>query len=442
MFMGQDIRAMLIKFAARLDTMKSLYVFPSDMQRTIALKTMEIYAPLADQLGMYRVARDLEDLSFPYLYPHDYQALVERVKERFEKRERYLADIKPLITTELTENGVRVIKVETRAKHYFSLFRKLLRYDMDLERIYDLVAVRVIVENITDCYQALGIIHKNWHPVPGRIKDYIAAPKANGYQSIHTTIRTPGEKNTEIQIRTAAMHEMAELGVAAQFAYAKGKDSTAYLLQKPILVDATELSLTKELRSFPQKIADLDFFQKRIFVLTPKGDVIDLPRGATPVDFAYKIHTDVGDHCCGAKANGKIIPLHSPLQSGDVVEILTQKHRYPSESWLAFVKTIHARDAIRAGLRNIPSAKQYDDLRTILISVTTEDRPGILRELSTIAGRVKAKIQTFDVRPHARMKQFQVARLTCASMSNDKLERLLKKLKTVQGVVKISTERN
>lgn len=367
--LSQDLRVILIKLADRWHNMKTLSSLPVQKQKRVALETYDIYAPLAYRLGMQDLAGELEDLAFPYLYPKEYGWLLAEVKEKYAAREKYLRKTEPILRQALDENKIQVVKIDYRAKRYSSLWKKLKRYDMNLEQIYDLVAMRIIVNTIEDCYATLGIIHKLWPPLPGRIKDYIALPKPNGYQSLHTTVFCVDNKPTEFQIRTLKMHEEAENGIAAHWAYEQAKDESAYLEKRPIFAAKKELAWVNQLREWQQEFPDseefldslkIDFFRDRIFVITPKGAVIDLPAGSTPVDFAYQIHSEIGDQCSGAKVNGRMMPLDYQLQSGDVVEILCQKSKKPSESWLKSVKTEAAKKRIRAVLRakrQIPSRR-------------------------------------------------------------------------------------
>ncbi len=434
LYTSQDVRVILIKFAGRLNTMQSLYIYPEDVQKTIALKTMEIYAPVASQLGMYGVARELEDLAFPYLYPKDYAALMESVRERVEAREEYLTRLKPMIAAELRTNGVVVRRIESRAKHYFSLYQKLLEHGMDIDHIYDLVGVRIIVPDVSDCYSALGIIHKNWSPLPGRIKDYIAVPKANGYQSLHTTVYTPEDKVTEIQIRTGAMHQVAELGVAAYYAYrtAKGAGRTGAgaLVEK-------DVAFTRELRNLPRHIEDLEFFRRTVLALTPRGEVIDLPRGSTPVDFAYRIHSDLGSQCAGAKVNGRMVPLSIELKSGDVIEILTQKKKSPSETWLTFVKTNQAREGIRAGLKKKTPEKTNEKEASLKIRIFAEDRPGLIPDIERITAKLKVKIRKLNLPPKQKNQALRTITLECSGATPKRIQTLVGKLLTMKAIRKV-----
>jgi len=327
------------------------------------LETLEIYAPIANRLGIREIGGDLEDLAFKYVYPKEYQEVVKRVKDRYIKGKEYLKKITPIVKKNLTRKNVRVIEIHARTKHYYSLYRKLLRYDMDWHKIYDIVALRIIVPDIESCYAALGVIHKKWKPLIGRIKDYIAISKPNGYQSLHTTVFCQGGKITEFQIRTPQMHQESEYGIAAHWYYSEEKGLKSYikrkiLHQKPEREFKKELSWVKQLQewqnekfSSPEEFIDslkIDFLKDRIFVFTPKGDIIDLPEGAIPIDFAYEIHTDVGNQCAGAKVDEKLVPLSRPLQNGEVVEIITQKNKKPNRDWLQIVKTNAAKSKIKA----------------------------------------------------------------------------------------------
>jgi len=439
LYLSKDLRVVLIKFAARLDTLQYLYSYPQTKQRQIALKTMEIYAPLAHQLGMYNCAGDLEDLAFPYLYPKDHKWLAENVRERFEERERYLEFFKPLLKKELDANSVEFLSLNSRAKHYYSLYRKLLRYSMDLEKIYDLVAIRLIVRDISDCYTALGVIHKAWPPLPGRIKDYIASPKPNGYRSLHTTVYTPENKVTEIQIRTEEMHREAELGIAAYFGYRNFKGTLGYNERLAVNNNLKELGLIRDLRQFPKKLDEIEFFKNRILVLTPKGDVIDLPQGGTPVDFAYKIHSDVGANCIGAKVNGGIASLKDELRSGDVVEILTQKNKRPSADWLTFVKTAQARDQIKAALNSAAPDPAQNKIRETEILIAVHDGPGLIKTVSETFSRSKIKIKTLLIQPGKA--DYKTVKIRSALLQQNRLRRITQLLRDLNGVKKITSRK-
>jgi len=353
---AEDVRVVFIKFADRIHNLKTLYSLSPVKQQRIARESLEIYGPIANRLGMEEIKGELEDLSFPYVYPEEYHWVLDISKKRYEEQRRFTDKVIKIIKKELLENSsVKLVKLEGRAKRYYSLYQKILRKNMDINKVYDLVALRIIVENTEDCYRVLGHIHQLWPPVTGRIKDYIAQPKPNGYQSLHTTVFGPDGRITEFQIRTKKMHEEAELGIAAHWLY-KEKD-----VKENLKISEEKLRWIKDLLDEQEKTTTpkqylnnlkLDFFKNRIFVFTPKGDVIDLPEGATPIDFAYHIHSDIGDKCSGAKINDKIATLQTPVKSGDVVEILIDKNRKgPSENWLNFVQTHAAKDKIKAALR-------------------------------------------------------------------------------------------
>ena len=358
--LSKDLRVVLIKLADRWHIMKTLATLPSEEQKKIALETTEIYAPLAYRLGMHQLSGELEDLAFPHLYPKEYQWLQSTFQELYRERQKYLEKVRLILTQELKTNNISLLKIESRIKRYSSLYKKLQKYNLDIEKIHDLVALRVIVSSIEECYAVLGIIHKLWPPVPGRIKDYIALPKPNGYRSLHTDVFCFDDKIIEIQIRTKQMHEEAEYGVAAYWTYQAAKKTKLYKKGMATFASPKDQILSQQLRAWQKELPDskeflkalkIDFFKDRIFAITPKGEVVDLPLGATPVDFAYAIHSQIGNQCVGAKVNDKIVPLSYKLQSGDLVKILTQKNKKPSESWLKFVKTTTARVYIKKALR-------------------------------------------------------------------------------------------
>ncbi|MBI2625059.1 MAG: bifunctional (p)ppGpp synthetase/guanosine-3',5'-bis(diphosphate) 3'-pyrophosphohydrolase [Candidatus Nealsonbacteria bacterium] len=358
--MAEDLRVILIKLADRLDNMKTLKFLPEEKQKRIALETLEIFAPLANRLGIGEIKGQLEDLSFPYLYPKEFEWLTKNVKEKYEERKRYLKKVRSILLKILAKENIKPIYIDFRAKHYWSLYQKILRYEMDFEKIYDLVALRFIVDDIEKCYKALGVIHKNWRPLPGRIKDYIALPKPSGYQSLHTTVFSIDGKITEIQIKTPQMHQEAEYGIVAHWAMKEGIDLKT---QKRKFAWVAQLSDWQKNISGTKEFLEglrLDFFKNRIFVFTPKGDVIDLPEGATPVDFAYLVHSEIGNRCTGAKVSGKITPLSQALKNGDMVEIITNKKKNPSRDWLEFVKTSVAKARIREWLKKSSRPEKFN----------------------------------------------------------------------------------
>jgi GTP pyrophosphokinase len=357
--MAKDLRIILIKLADRLDNMKTLWSLELDKKRKKSLETLEILAPLAYRLGMSDIGSQLEDLAFPYVYEKEYKLTKKIVGKRSEELKNYIQELVPLVQKELKENNLNPQKIQFRTKHLYSIWRKLQKEDMDIKRIHDLVAMRIIMPDLEQCYGSLGIIHQMWKPVPGRFKDYIALPKPNGYQSLHTTVFAKNKKIVEIQIRTPQMDEEAEWGIAAHWIYGSQKDDKKYKKRKKFN-PPKNFYWINQLREWQKKFygseefinsLKVDFFKDRIFAITPKGDIIDLPDGATTIDFAYQIHTDVGNQAAGAKINGRLVPLDYKLQSGEVVEIIIKKRKLPSSSWLEFVKMSETKKKIQDVLK-------------------------------------------------------------------------------------------
>jgi GTP pyrophosphokinase len=366
--MAEDVRVVFIKFADRIHNLSTLDALPPEKRLRVALESLEIYAPIANRLGMNDIKVRLEDFAFKFVFPKEYEWTKALADQATLAKQGYVDDIAHQLEEGLRDSHVPFSSVNGRVKHLYSLYKKLLKYDRELVRIHDLVALRVIVPTIGDCYAALGIVHQLWKPMGGRIKDYISQPKPNGYQSLHTTVFCDGGEIVEFQIRTQEMHDQAERGIAAHWQYDEsGKKSTS--------TDATKLAWVKDFvdkqltvegtQEYLESLEamKIDVFQNRIFVFTPKGDVMDLPEGATPVDFAYAIHTDVGNRCVSARINDHIAALDDTLSSGDCCEITIDKHRkYPNADWLAFVKTGMARDRIRAAGR-LARKSENDKLR-------------------------------------------------------------------------------
>ncbi len=351
--MASDARVILIKLADRLHNMRTIDAMPKQKQLDKARETLEIYAPIAHRLGIHAIKWELEDLAFATLHPRKYREIKELVSQQRDDRERYVAEAGDYLASELQTLGISA-QIAGRAKHFYSIYSKMTKKGREFNEIYDLTAMRVIVESVKDCYGAVGVIHSLWKPLPGRFKDFIAMPKFNMYQSLHTTIIGPEGRPLEIQIRTQEMHEMAEYGVAAHWMYKQhlpsrdvsgGPDDDAKLKWLRSMLD-----WQKEM-SDPQEFMEslrIDLFEDEVYVFTPKGEVKSLAAGATPLDFAYEVHTEIGHRCVGARVNGKIVPLHYELRSGDIVEILTAKReRGPSRDWLAMVKTTRARNKIK-----------------------------------------------------------------------------------------------
>ncbi len=348
---SKDIRVILIKLADRLHNMSTIQYLPPEKQIKVATETLEMYGPLAGRLGIGTWKGELQDLSFAVVDPKAYETTKEMLDEELKSREQNLKDIQKQIGSLLRRSGIKFNEIEGRVKHVYSLYLKLKKYENDASKIYDIVAVRIITKSVTDCYSILGVIHQHFKSVPGRVKDYIAIPKPNGYQSLHTTVFDKTGKIFEIQIRTDLMHEEAERGIAAHWFYTEKNKKSASL-------PGHQTSWIKELRSWQEETAsnpdefieslEIDFFRDRIFVLTPKGDVKDLPFGASVIDFAFSVHTDLGYHMMGAKINGKMRKITETLKQGDVVEILkSKKPAVISRDWLEAAKTSGARHKIR-----------------------------------------------------------------------------------------------
>jgi GTP pyrophosphokinase len=348
--MARDPRVLVIKLADRLHNMRTLRWLRQEKQESKARETLEIFAPLAHRLGMNTLKWELEDLAFATLYPKRYDEIVRLVAERAPSRDTQLANVVEKISADLRAAKIKAT-VTGRPKHYYSIYQKMIVRGRDFTDIYDLVGIRVLVDDVRDCYAALGTVHASWSPVPGRFKDYIAMPKFNMYQSLHTTVMGPQGKPVELQIRTEEMHRRAEYGIAAHWKYKEGG-------QPPGPVKGDDMAWLRQLLDWQREAADpgefmdslrFDLHSTEVFVFTPKGDVVSLPAGATPVDFAYSVHTEVGHRCIGARVNGRLVPLESPLENGDVVEVFTSKaeNAHPSQDWLQFVKSPRARNKIK-----------------------------------------------------------------------------------------------
>ncbi len=350
--MARDIRVILIKLCDRVDNMRTLGAMPADKQERIARETMDIYAPLANRLGIQWVKIELEDLSFRYLYPKEWNEINEKLSTYFEGRQAYIDEVVAILNHELAQNEIPAL-VSGRPKHLWSIYQKTLKTGRDLDQLFDIIAFRAIVNSVRDCYAALGIVHGKWTPIPGRFKDFIALPKPNMYQSLHTSVIGPKAERIEIQIRTDEMHRVAEEGIAAHWKYKEQKPGGAD-------TDEKKFSWLRQLMEWQKTLTDptefietvkVDLFTDEVYVFTPKGDVKAMPAGSTPVDLAYLIHTDVGNHCSGARVNGLIVPLRYQLRNGDTAEILTSPNQKPNKDWLKFVKTSSAKSKIRHYMR-------------------------------------------------------------------------------------------
>ncbi len=392
---ARDARVVIIKLADRLHNMRTLEHLPPEKQRRIATETREIYAPLAHRFGMGQARMELEDLAFKFLESDEYKKLARKIVSKKGERESLVDKMREPLRKALEKAGIADVEVTGRPKHLYSIFRKIQTRDLPYESIYDLMAIRVLVNSVPDCYHALGIIHAHWTPLQERIKDYIAQPKSNGYQSLHTTIFGPGGHLYEIQIRTREMHHTAEYGIAAHWLYKEGKpqgELDRHLQWFRQLIDRQQEAQT------PQEFLEflrIDLYQDEIFVFTPEGDVKQLPKGATPIDFAFAVHTEVGLHCQGAKVGGRIAPLHRTLKNGDAVEILTSPNARPSQDWLAHVRTGRARQKIRQWIkaeehgRSVQLGQEIlarEVRRRRLSKITDEQRTNAAKELGQADG--------------------------------------------------------
>jgi GTP diphosphokinase / guanosine-3',5'-bis(diphosphate) 3'-diphosphatase len=355
--MAKDIRVLLVKLADRTHNMRTLDAMKPESQERIARETLDIYAPLANRLGIQWIKTELEELSFKYTRPTEFEELTGKVANTAREKEKFVNEVVEIIRRKLGDSGLTA-DISGRVKHVYSIWRKMRQIDVEFEQIQDVVGFRVIVDTVAQCYESLGLIHALWKPIPGRFKDYIAIPKPNLYQSLHTTVVGPKGERIEVQIRTKEMHKIAEEGVAAHWAYKeKGRSGKAVEMSRK---DAESFGWLRQLVEWQRDLSDprefletvkVDLFSDEVFVFTPKGAVKSLPRGATPVDFAYTIHSEIGEHCVGAKVNGKLVPLRYKLKNGDTVEILTSPHSHPSKDWLTFVRTSRAQARIRQFIR-------------------------------------------------------------------------------------------
>lgn len=372
---GQDVRVIIIKLADRLHNLQTLQHMPRDKQVKIARESLEVFSPVADRLGMGRVRMQLEELAFSYLNPTEFKKLQNLMRKRLGKSTRKLGIIREEVDRALTAQHIKH-EINGRVKSIYSLHKKLAKVDGNIDDIYDLMALRVIVDTKEDCYRVLGVLHALYQPMIARIKDYIAVPKPNGYQSLHTTVLTPSKQIVEFQIRTEEMHEYAERGLAASFHYHEQKSSKDYTKSKKSAVLPTNMQWITQLQEIATKLRSgedisqdqltIDLFGDRIFVYSPKGDIYNLPEGAFPLDFAYLVHSDVGKHAYGFKVNGTIHAFDKPLQNGDVVEVITRKTSVPKQTWLDLVSTTHARAKLRAQLRKNGSIESISHAAAII----------------------------------------------------------------------------
>ncbi len=389
--MVDDVRVVLVKLADRLHNMRTLQYLKPEKRQRIAQETLDIFAPIAHRLGMGRVRGELEDLAFQHLHPEDYRELATQLEKRRPEHEAFLKEINALIREKMEEAEVSVLRVEGRVKRLYSIWKKLKRQKIALEQVYDLIAARVVTpDEVRHCYSALGVIHNNWQPIPGRFKDWIATPRDNLYRSLHTSVIGPKGQPFEIQIRTEEMHRIAEEGVAAHWKYKEGKrgareDDEAFQWLRSLVEWSQEV---KDSRDFLESLK-LDLYPKDVYAFTPKGRVIQLPRGATPVDFAFAIHTEIGNKCTGARINNRMVPLRTAIQNGDVIEILTSPNSKPSRDWLNFVKTSRARNRVRHAVAEQQRAESIELGRKLFEKEATRFQLSAKKVLNDSNGELK-----------------------------------------------------
>ncbi len=449
---SKDLRVLLVKLADRLHNMRTLKFLSPERQKRIAWETTEIYAPLAYRLGMQKLSGELDDLALPYIHPEEYRWLIDTVDESYAERLAYTERVTPIVERTLHDQNIVPLQVDARAKRYSSLHKKLLRHEMNLEKIYDLVAIRIVVADVATCYATLGAIHHVWPPLPGRFKDYIARPKPNGYRSLHTIVFCVDNHITEFQIRTPEMHEEAELGIAAHWAYQQAREQKRGPTGWKGVASRKELVWVEQLRNWQRNFGNpeefmesmkVEFFKDRIFALTPENDVVDLPAGSTPVDFAYRIHSEVGSACVGSKVNGKIVPLDYTLSSGDVVEIITQKGKRPSESWLRFVKTSMAKKHIKGATRPVAprEPERREEAPHTEFRIANRDRPGYLKEITAAFAEQKVNITFLQSQTDPRMT-FSTVTVRTETLPKEKIERLLVRLRKIPATREVSYKVN
>ncbi|MCC8194561.1 MAG: bifunctional (p)ppGpp synthetase/guanosine-3',5'-bis(diphosphate) 3'-pyrophosphohydrolase, partial [Deltaproteobacteria bacterium] len=415
--MSEDIRVLIVKLADRLHNMRTLNFQKSHKQKLIAQETMDIYAPLANRLGLHRIKLDLEELSFRYIRPDAYAHISEWLEKHRADDEEYIDDVITILNDILLKNDITA-RIKGRIKHPYSIYHKMVAQNLTMDEMHDIIAFRVIVADLKDCYAALGLVHAEWRPVPGRFKDYISMPKANMYQSLHTTVIGPRNERMEVQIRTEEMDRLAENGLASHWLYKEGgrvraKDVRQFTWLREML---DWQKMESDSREFLRSLR-FDLFKDEIYVFTPKGEVKELPEEATPVDFAYQIHTQVGNTCVGAKVNGKLVPLSTKLHSGDMVEIITDSHRHPGRDWLKFVKTAKARTRIQHYIRTEERARSITLGRDMLekqgrklgVNIAKALKDGDLDKVALDLG-VPSTEELFSAVGYARMTPQKVLR--------------------------------
>jgi RelA/SpoT family (p)ppGpp synthetase len=443
LYVAEDLRVAILKLADRLDNMRTLEYLPEEKRKRIALETYDVYAPLALRLGIFEWASELDDLSFKFLEPEKYREIEKEVKKRLEGIEEILPEIIEKIEKEIIKRNINLHAIQYRIKKPSSVYRKLQKKNFDFDQIYDLIAFRIIVSTVDECYLVLGILHSLFKPLLEEFDDYITYPKPNGYQSLHTTLLIAENKYAEFQIRTLEMHIKSEEGVAAYFTYAQFKDTKGY--KKGFWVEGLsedEIRFIQELTKWKNinnenpeeflKELKTDVLQEKIYVFTPKGDVIELPRGSTVLDFAYKIHSEIGHHFASAKVNNKIVPIDYEPKTGDVIEIITNKNRHPSPDWLKIVKTYNARKHIKSYLKKF----RFSEIRqTYELKIIAKDRIGLLKDISNIISAYGINI--IEVRSQTKGK-LAILKFKLVVNDKDEYERLKSAInRKISDVIKI-----
>ncbi len=443
LYIAEDLRVAILKLADRLDNMRTLEYLPEEKRKRIALETHDVYAPLALRLGIFEWASELDDLAFKFLEPEKYKEIESEIKKRLEGIEELIPEIIEKIEREINKRNINLHTIQYRIKKPASVYRKLQKKNFDFDQIYDLIAFRIIVSTVDECYLVLGILHSLFKPLLEEFDDYITYPKPNGYQSLHTTLLIGENKYAEFQIKTLEMHIRNEEGVAAYFAYAQFKDTKGY--KKGLGVESLtedEIRFIKELTKWKHiqnknpeeflKEIKTDVLQEKIYVFTPKGDVIELPKGSTVLDFAYKIHSEIGHHFAGAKVNNKIVPIDYEPKTGDIIEIITNKNRSPSPDWLKIVKTYNAKKHIKSYLKKF----RFSEIRQIYeLKIIAKDRIGLLKDISNIISAYGINI--IEVRSQTK-NNLAILKFKLVVNDKDEYERLKSAIKRkINEIIKI-----
>ena len=445
LYIAEDLRVAILKLADRLDNMRTLQFLPKEKIQRIALETYDVYAPLALRLGLFEWASELDDLSFKYLNPEKYKEIEEEAKKRITGIIELVPEITKQLEEEIKKRNIKLYEIQYRIKRPSSIYKKLQKKGGDFDQIYDLVAFRIIVSTIDECYMVLGILHSLFKPILEEFDDYITYPKANGYQSLHTTVLIDKDKYIEFQIRTLEMHLKAERGIASYFAYADFKETKEYKKGKNLsALKDEDLRFIKELTKWKEAILNsknpeeflkelkTDILSEKIYVFTPKGEVIELPKGSTVLDFAYKIHSEIGHSFAGARVNNKIVPIYYEPKTGDIIEIITNKNKRPSPDWLSIVKTYNAKKHIRSYLKkfHFSEIKQNFDIKLV-----ARDRIGLLRDISNIIA--SQGINIIAVKTQTKNK-IAILKLTIRVTNKDEVEKLKNLLKRkIEEIIKI-----